>query len=35
MMAHESTMDKMHQMRLSVTARAYREQEDAPGGSRT
>ena len=31
MMANESTMDKMHQMRLSVMARAYREQEDAPG----
>ncbi|MCK6139743.1 ATP-binding protein [Slackia exigua] len=31
MMAHESTMDKMHRMRLSVMARAYREQEDAPG----
>ena len=31
MMAHESTMDKMHQMRLSVMARAYREQGDAPG----
>ena len=30
-MANESTMDKMHQMRLSVMARAYREQEDAPG----
>jgi DNA replication protein DnaC len=24
-------MDKMHQMRLSVMARAYREQEEAPG----
>lgn len=30
-MANESTMDKMHQMRLSVMARAYREQEDSPG----
>ena len=30
-MANESTMDKMHQMRLSVMARAYREQEEAPG----
>ena len=31
MMANESTMDKMHQMRLSVMARAYREQGEAPG----
>lgn len=30
-MASESTMDKMHQMRLSMMARAYREQEEAPG----
>ncbi|NHM14938.1 AAA family ATPase [Eggerthellaceae bacterium zg-886] len=30
-MAGESTMDKMHQMRLSVMARACREREEAPG----
>ena len=30
-MTKEATMDKLHLMRMSVMARAYREQEDAPG----
>lgn len=30
-MTKESTMDRLHQMRMSVMARAYREQEEAPG----
>ncbi len=30
-MANESTMDKMHQMRLSVMSRTYRDQAGAPG----
>lgn len=30
-MANEATMDKLYQMRLSVMARAYREQEASPG----
>lgn len=29
-MANEATMDKLYQMRLSVMARAYREQEASP-----
>lgn len=30
-MTKESTMDRLHQMRMSVMARAYLEQEEAPG----
>ena len=30
-MTKESTMDRLHQMRMSVMARAYREQEETPG----
>lgn len=30
-MAIESTMDKLYEMRLSVMARAYRDQDEAPG----
>lgn len=30
-MTKESTMDRLHQMRMSVMARACREQEEAPG----
>lgn len=30
-MTKEATMDRLHQMRMTVMARAYREQEDAPG----
>ena len=30
-MTKETTMDRLHQMRMSVMARAYREQEDATG----
>lgn len=29
-MTKETTMDRLHQMRMSVMARAYREQEEAP-----
>lgn len=30
-MANESTLDRMHQMKLSTMARTYRDQSDAPG----
>ena len=30
-MANEATMDKLYQMRMSVMARAYREQEESIG----
>lgn len=33
MMASQSTMDKLHDMRLSVMARAYRDQEELPAAS--
>ena len=32
-MASQSTMDKLHDMRLSVMARAYRDQEELPAAS--